>query len=311
MSEATLGLAVQDYLRLRRSFGYVLAGQDRPLADFARYLDRIGLETVTVEAALAWAVEPKASRLRHYQRLAMVRGFATYLQAIDSRCEIPARELLREGRRRVPPHIYSTEEIAALMRHSRDLRPPFRAMTIETAIGLLAVTGMRSGEVVRLDRAHLDLTAGRIRIIGTKFNKSRELALHPTTAEALDTYRRERDRLWPQPATSRFFVSSRGGGLSQSNLEHTFGQLVNETGLVPPPESRTRRPRLHDLRHSFVVSTLIGWHRDGSDVQTLLPALSAQMGHVDPASTYWYLTGVPELLAATSERVQASKAARQ
>ena len=148
MSEATLGLAVQDYLRLRRSFGYVLAGQDRPLADFARYLDRIGLETVTVEAALAWAVEPKASRLRHYQRLAMVRGFATYLQAIDSRCEVPARELLREGRRRVPPHIYSTEEIAGLMRHSRDLRPPFRAMTIETAIGLLAVTGMRSGEVV-------------------------------------------------------------------------------------------------------------------------------------------------------------------
>ena len=127
----------------------------------------------------------------------MVRGFATYLQAIDPRCEIPARELLREDRRRVPPHIYSADEIASLMRHGRDLRPPFRAMTIETAIGLLAVTGMRSGEVVRLDRDHIDLAAGRIRIVATKFNKSRELALHPTAVEALDTYCRERDRLWP------------------------------------------------------------------------------------------------------------------
>ena len=311
MSKSTLGRAVQDYLGLRRSFGYVLAGQDRPLSDFADYLDRIGLDTVTVEAALAWAVGSGASQLRHFQRLAMVRGFATYLQAIDLRCEVPARELLREGRRRVPPHIYNAEEIARLMSRSRDLRPPFRAMTIETAVGLLAVTGMRSGEVVRLDRGHLDLAAGRIRIIATKFNKSRELALHPTTVETLDTYCRERDRLWPQPVTSKFFVSARGSGLSQSSLEHTFAQLVNEIGLAPPPGSRTRRPRLHDLRHSFAVSTLIDWHRAGSDVQTLLPALSAQMGHIDPASTYWYLTGVPELLAVTSERLQASKAARR
>ena len=78
MSESTLGRAVQDYLGLRRSFGYVLAGQDRPLSDFADYLDRIGLDTVTVEAALAWAVGSGASQLRHFQRLAMVRGFATY-----------------------------------------------------------------------------------------------------------------------------------------------------------------------------------------------------------------------------------------
>jgi hypothetical protein len=140
MSLPTLLPAVQDYLAMRRSFGYVLAGQDGPLADFASYMDRAGLSTVTVEAALAWAVGAGATPLRHYQRLAVVRGFATYLQAIDPSCEIPPRDLLPEGRRRVPPHIYNDEEVAELMRLSRLLRPRLRAVTAETAIGLLAVT---------------------------------------------------------------------------------------------------------------------------------------------------------------------------
>jgi integrase/recombinase XerD len=302
---------VRDYLSLRRSFGYVLAGQDRPLADFAGYLERTGLDTVTVEAAVAWAVQPEATPLRHFQRLAMVRGFATYLHAIDPRGEVPPKDLLPEARRRVPPHIYSGEEIAELIRASRRLRPVLRAVTIETAIGLLAVTGLRSGELVRLNRADVDLQAGRLRIIATKFKRSREIALHPTTVEALDALRQKRDRYWPQPATIAFFVSGRGSRLSQSQLEQTFAQLVNQVGLAPPSGSRARRPRLHDLRHSFTVATLLGWHRAGLDVQALLPALSAQLGHVDPASTYWYMTGVPELLAVASQRVQASRAARQ
>ena len=311
MNDPTLRPAVQDYLGMRRSFGYVLAGQDRPLDDFACYLDRVGLHTVTVEAALAWAVEPATTPLRHFQRLAMARGFATYLHAIDPRHEVPPRGLLPEGRRRVPPHIYRAEEITALMAHSRLLRPSLRAVTIETAIGLLAVTGMRSGELVRLNRNDVDLGTGRLRIIATKFGKSRELALHPSTVEALESYRRCRDRCWPRPATSGFFVSSRGKQLSQSSLEQTFSQLLDETGLAPSPGSRARRPRLHDLRHSYTVRTVLGWHRAGLDVQALLPALSAQLGHVDPASTYWYLTGVPELLAVADERVRQTKAAQR
>ena len=311
MSLPALLPAVHDYLALRRSFGYVLAGQDGPLADFAGYLDRAGLGTVTVEAALAWAVGAGATQLRHYQRLAMVRGFAAYLQAIDPSCEVPPKDLLPEGRRRVPPHIYSDEELVELMRLSRLLRPPLRALTAETAIRLLAVTGLRSGELVRLRRDDVDLDAGRLRVIATKFNKSRELALHATTVEVLEEYRRARDLCWPPSATSGFFVSSRRGRLGQTTLEQTFTQLVGQAGLVPPPGPRARRPRLHDLRHSFAVGTLLRWHRAGLDVQALLPALSAQLGHVDPASTYWYLTGVPELLAVAVERARASREARQ
>ncbi len=304
---STLLPAVRDYLGLRRSFGYVLAGQDRPLADFCGYLERIGAETVTIAAALAWAVEPETTPLRHYQRLAMVRGFATYLHAIDPRCEVPPKNLLPESRRRVPPHIYSDEEIAALMRASRLLRPAFRAATVETAIGLLVVTGMRSGELVRLERSDVDLHTGRMRIIATKFQKSRELALHPSAVEVLDSYRHVRDRYWPRSASTAFFLSCRGTRLSQAALERSFAWLIDEAELAPAPGSRARRPRLHDARHSFTVATVLGWHRDGLDVQSLLPALSAQLGHADPASTYWYLTGVPELLAVTAERVRMAR----
>jgi len=289
MTNPTLQDRAEEYLAVRRSFGYRLGGHDRPLADFVAYLGRAGLDTVTVASALDWAVEAETTPLRHAQRLGIARGFATYLHALDPRCEVPPRSLLPEGRRRVPP------------------RPPLRAATIETVLGLLVVTGMRSGEAVRLDRDDVDLDAGRLRIIATKFDKSRELALHPSAVEALQGYARLRDRHWPCPATVGFFVSSTGRRLSQGSLEQSFAELVRRAGLEPPPGSRARRPRPHDVRHSFAVATLIRWHRTGQDVQALLPALSAQPGHVDPASTYWYLTGVPELLALANERVRAAR----
>jgi integrase len=307
MTAPRLQPAADDYLALRRSFGYLLKGHDRPLADFVAYLDRAGLHTVTVEAAVAWAVEPLGTQLRHAQRLSIARGFATYLHALDPRSEIPPRDLIPTGYKRVPPHIYTTDEIAELMGQSRRLQPSLRAATMETVIGLLVVTGMRSGEAVRLDRGDVDLDAGRVRIIATKFNKSRELALHPTAVEALAGYGRLRDQRWPRPATVGFFVSGRGRRLAQSTLEQTFSELVRRAGLEPPPGSRARRPRPHDARHSFAVATVLRWHRTGQDVQALLPALSAQLGHVNPASTYWYLTAVPELLAVAAERVRAAR----
>lgn len=308
MTNPGLQERAEEYLALRRSFGYRLKGHDRPLADFVAYLDRAGLATVTVASALNWAVEAETTALRHAQRLGIARGFATYLHALDPRSEVPPTGLLPEGRRRVPPHIYTTEEIALLMRECRGLLPPLRAATTETVFGLLVVTGMRSGEAVRLNRDHIDLDAGRLRVVATKFDKSRELALHPSAVEALQAYVRLRDRRWPSPVTAGFFVSGTGRRLSRSSIDHTFAELVRRAGLEPAAGSRARRPRLHDARHSFAVATLIRWYRTDQDVQALLPALSAQLGHVDPASTYWYLTGVPELLALANARVQTSKA---
>ncbi len=249
MTVLSLHDRAEDYLGLRRSFGYHLKGHDGPLADFVAYLARAGLDTVTVAAALDWAVEADTTPLRHAQRLSIARGFATYLHALDPRCEVPPRGLLPGGRRRIPPHIYTAQEIAELMQQSRGLRPALRAATIETIIGLLVATGMRSGEVVRLDRGDVDLGAGRLRVIATKFDRSRELALHPTVVDALARYARLRERSWPRPVTVGFFVSSTGRRLSQSSLEQSFAELVRRAGLEPVVESRARRPRLHDARH--------------------------------------------------------------
>ena len=155
---------------------------------------------------------------------------------------MPPRGLLPEGRRRVPPHIYTADEIAALMHESRRLRPPLRAATMETVLGLLVVTGIRSGEAVRLNRDDVDLVTGRLRVVATKYDKSRELALHPTAVKAMQRYQRLRDRHWPRSATVGFFVSGTGRRLSQSSLEQTFAELVRRAGLEP--EHAVRGPMI-------------------------------------------------------------------
>jgi integrase/recombinase XerD len=144
MTATPLAQAAQDYVAIRRSFGYKLLGHDRLLADFCAWLDRARLDTVTVDAAAAWAVSPGASDSWHAERLSVVRGFAAYLRALDPRCVVPPRDVIPAGHRRVPPHIYSQGEIDALMAEARRLSPPLRAATFETLIGLLAVTGMFS-----------------------------------------------------------------------------------------------------------------------------------------------------------------------
>ncbi len=294
----------EDYLAMRRALGFKLAMQGRLLLQFVDYLEDCGLETVTTDAAIAWASAPvEATAVWHGMRFGVARRFAVHLHLLDPRCEVPPADVLPERHRRLPPHIYSADEIVALMAEARRLRPAMRAATAETVVGLLTVTGMRSGEVVRLNRNDVDVTARTLRVVATKRNKSRELALHESTAAALGTYSRLRDDTFPAAGPS-FFVSRTGHRLSQSALHATFRLLVQATGLEPTPSSRARRPRPHDVRHSFSVDTLVAWHRAGEDVQALLPALSAYLGHVEPKDTYWYVSAVPELLSLTIGRAE-------
>jgi len=308
---STLRTAADDYLAIRRSLGFKLRMQGRLLMDFVDYLEQAQSETVTTDAAVEWATQPTgASPEWHAARLGVARRFATHLCFLDPRCEVPPRDVLPERHRRLPPYIYSADDIAALMEKARQLRPAQRAVTHETVIGLLAVTGMRSGEVIRLNRGDVDLVAATLRVIDTKFGKSRELSLQATTVNALETYARLRDECWPGRSSPSFFLSSRGKRMSQSTLNSTFFQLVRAAGLEPDPTSMARRPRPHDLRHTFAVTTLVAWYRADEDVGARLPALSAFMGHVEPKDTYWYFSAVPELMALASERVQRRKEAR-
>jgi integrase len=300
--------AVEEYLSLRRSFGFKLAADGPMLADFVAYLDAAGLDAITIEVAVEWATRPVgSSQSSHARRLGVVRRFAEYVHVLDPRCEVPPADLLQDRYRRVPPYLYSEADIAGLLGAARQLAPPLRGATYETLIGLLAVTGMRGGETLRLDRADVDLDAGKLAIIDSKFNKSRELALHPSTVEALRRYACCRDELCPTATTSSFFISTSGTRLTGNSLDVTFRTLVSKAGLEPEPTSGRRRPRVHDLRHSFATSSLIAWYRAGVDVQERLPLLSAYLGHVGPSTTYWYLSAAPELLTLAAQRAQAAQ----
>ena len=174
---SALRTAAEDYLAMRRALGFKLGLQGRLLMQFVDYLEGCGLETVTAEAAIAWATAPSGASPRwHGMRFGVARRFAVHLHLLDPRCEVPPPDALPERHRRLPPYIYSAEEIAALMAEARRLRPAFRAATAETVIGLLAVTGMRSGEVVRLNRSDVDLAARTLRVVATKRNKSTRAA---------------------------------------------------------------------------------------------------------------------------------------
>jgi integrase/recombinase XerD len=298
---STLDLALDDYLRLHRSLGRKYVDHGIQLPQFVAYLEAAGATTVTTELALAWATRPAgATPVWWARRLTMARGFARYLKALDPATEIPSPELLPFRAHRVDPYIYSDAEVAALMAAARALRPPLRAATYETLIGLIAATGMRSGEAVRIDRDDVDWEEGVITIWRSKFGRSRALPVHPTTLAALGRYADFRDECIPRPEALTFFVSAVGTRLNNED-DKTYRRLVRQVGLTSPSG---RAPRLHDLRHRFAVRTLVNWYRAGVDVEAQMPLLSTYMGHVKPEGTFWYLSAVPELLFLVAQRLE-------
>ncbi|MFI7643606.1 tyrosine-type recombinase/integrase [Nonomuraea sp. NPDC049400] len=295
----------EEYLAMRRALGFKLTTQGRHLMSFVRFCEERCVVRVTADLAIEWATQTsRGSGDEVYQarRLDVVRIFARHLQALDPATEVPPADVLSRRYRRIPPYLYSPQEVAALMGAAGTLAPALRAATWRTLIGLLAVTGMRQGEACRLERDNVDLQAGTLVIADSKFGKSRLVFLHPTAAAALRAYERARDRLFPEPMGGTFLINSRGGPLDGHNIQHTFAALIAAAGIQAPPGRRP--PRLHDLRHSFTVATMLDWYRDGGNVQARLPLLFTWLGHVDPKSTYWYLQAVPELLALAAGRLQ-------
>ena len=302
---SALRAAAGEYLAMRRALGFRLTTQGRHLMSFVRFCEERGAHRVTADLAIEWATRTaKGSGDEVYQarRLDVARIFARHLQALDPATEIPPEDVLSRRYRRIPPYLYSPQEIAALMSAAVGLAPAMRAATWRTLIGLLTVTGMRQGEACRLSRDDVDLDAGTLVIRDSKFGKSRQVFLHPTAVAALRAYARARDRAFPEPAADTFLVNSRGGPLDGHNIQHTFTVLIAAAGIQAPPGRRA--PRLHDLRHVFTVATMLDWYRDGQNVQARLPLLSTWLGHVDPKSTYWYLQAVPELLARAVGRLE-------
>ncbi|WP_204805970.1 tyrosine-type recombinase/integrase [Mycobacterium riyadhense] len=251
----TLRRGLADYLDLRRSLGYRLQRPEKLLNQFLDYLDQHDASTVTSELALEWAQLPgDADPLWWAARLGVVRGFAKYLHALDDTHEVPAADVLPWKTHRANPFLYADAEITALIAAASTLRFPLRVATYQLLIGLLAVTGMRVGEAIGLDIDDFDVEHGVLAIRRGKGGVARQLPLAPSTTTAVGDYLRRPDRRSTARDTA-LLISPAGTRLLYCNVQCTFQKLVRQARIQP--RSASCRPRIHDLRHSFAVTSLL------------------------------------------------------
>ena len=244
------------YLALRRALGFKIAAAGRLLGQFVDYLSEHGDGMPTTDDALAWANLPAgASANWRAIRLSVVRGFASYLHSLDATVDVPSADLVRHGPDRATPYLYSDAEIRRLLAAAGELRPGFRAATYQTLIGLLATCGLRVSEAIALNTTDLDRDERLLVIRETKFAKSRLVPLHPTTMARLAAYLTLRDQTHAYPRGAALLISGAGTRLHHSNVSLTFAPLAARVGIVR--RSAACRPRLHDLRHSFAVATVL------------------------------------------------------
>jgi integrase/recombinase XerD len=297
----SIRIRAEQYLALRRSLGFTLRGDGRSLLEFADRLDDTGQPTVTVATAVAWASEPNGiTAARKRQRLAIVRGFARYLAAFDPNCQVPPPGLLPGRQHRPTPYHYSAEEVAALVHAAGTIAAPLPAATMQALISLLAASGLRVGEALALNRNDIDPHTAAVTVAG-KNDQTRLVPLHPTTAQMLAGYAMRRDRLCSTRVSPGFFLTTTGRRAQHRSAHQIFTRLLTAADIHTPPGHR--RPRIHDLRHTFAVNVLIDWYAAGVDLSARLPVLSAFLGHNSPEATYWYLQATPQLLALAAQRL--------
>ena len=297
------------YLSLREALGFQMRAEKLLLPEFVAYVTALpNSSPIRAQMALEWACQASTHRgpSGAARRLSMARGFLRYLQASAPDTEVPGPGLLPTPRR-PKPFLFTPTQLTALFEAAQVSRPrgSLRPHTLSSVLGLLASTGLRVGEALRLqiDHVKLDLDPPQLHILETKFHKSRIVPLHPSTAERLRHYQAQRARLHYDGLSEAFFVSEQGQYLQHRALHDWFARLCQRLAIAPTDGARA--PCLTSFRHTFAVTRMQCWYQQGLDVQALLPHLSVYLGHVHPQESYWYLTAVPELLSAAAHRFEA------
>jgi len=298
-----LSRLVERYLSHRRKLGFMLEAEHRSLPRLARFHERAAPgQPLRTSLILKWAVQPgTGSRSYYVKRLASARGFAKFCAALDARVQIPDYRLLGPWFERKAPHIYSLDEIRLIMRQARALptfRSPLRPLTYETLVGLIACTGLRFREALRLRLDDMDLDHGTLRVARCKFSPERMLPLHPSTVRALRRYRDARLRM--HPLGEMFFVGRSGRPLCRSRVQEDFRTI--RRGVIP--NGARAAPRIHDLRHTFATRHIAKWNREAAPVAHRLLLLSRYLGHRSFGDTWWYISADPATLRRAASRFE-------
>lgn len=304
----TLTQHLAGYLVVRRSLGFDLVFEERVLRVFTHFADRDGADHITIDLFLRWkGTFGSANNNTWGRRLGMVRSFALWMKGYDERTEVPPPGLIPVKWHRPRPYIYSDKEVATLIASATRLRSRYglRGWTCSTLFGLIAVTGLRINEALKLDDEDVDLDAGVITVKRGKNGKARFAPIAPSTNKWLEAYRTERMRLLGR-TTGPFFRNDDGCRLTDCSARYNFALVSQNMGLRETQRfcKHGRGPRIHDLRHTFAVRTIMGWYRKGLDPDREMIRLTTYLGHVKPDHTYWYIEAVPELLQLASKRAE-------
>lgn len=300
--------AMEHYLSLRRSLGFKLINVESTLKKFITFVEKEGFSYITVDLITRWANLSTAKEPSTLAgRFNVVRNFAIWRSASDGRTQIPPKNYFPYHYRRKPPHIYSDNEIEQLVLAARQLSSPkgLRGPTYATFFGLLSVTGMRISEAIAIDKNDVDLNEGVLNIRESKFRKSRIVPIHQSTCDALSSYAKKRDLIFPSHQCIAFFVSERGARVSQWAVRDNFAIISRHIGIRRkiPGKRIGHGPRIHDMRHRFAVRTLVDWYRADVNVDREIHKLATYMWHAHINDTYWYLEAVPELLELATQKM--------
>lgn len=298
---------VNSYLQDRRNLGYSLKIDGRTLQGFAAFADtRKAPLPLELPLVLKWAdLAPSGSEIAISRRVAIVRAFSLYLHTFDPSSPVIPGDQIGRTHRRLPPYIYSQNDIIACLNAASDLLPAYgiRPLTIHTVLGLLVSSGLRPGEAVRLRKDDVDLETGELTVNQSKNWSRRLVPIDNSTTKMLKTYRSARDLFEPLKQSDSFFLMDDGQGLKMRAADDAFNVIRHKVGLHRKFNGRV--PRLYDFRHTFVCRRVQSWYESGLDANLLVPELSRYLGHKKIEDTYWYVTSTPELMGAAARRFTA------
>ena len=301
-----LSTELDRYLAVRRNLGYSLTTEERILRRFVAFAAEAGEDVVSVELFLRWRASwPGASTATWAARLGTIRSFAAWLSGLDPAHQVPPKGLIPSRIVRPAPYIYAPSEIAAIVAAAAELGSDLglRGRTFSTLFGVIAATGLRLSEALKLDMTDYDRGEAVLTIREGKWGKSRLVPLAPDVAARLNAYCAERDRVIGR-ASVAMFVNERGKRIGDCSARYNFAHASQTAGVRSPTRygRHGKGPRIHDLRHTFAVRTMIGWYETGLDPAREMVKLTTCLGHGSPDATYWYIEAVPELMRLAAER---------
>jgi integrase len=302
MTATAITSQVEDYLVSRRAMGFDLRGEGYQLHAFARFVGEQGeAGALTLELLLRWvrgAILP--GPVTAARRIEVLRPFLKYCRQFDPGCPAIPFRLCGPGHRRLSPHIYTDAEVTALLVAAGELKPSgLRPLTCVTLFGLLAATGMRLSEALRLERKDLNLDQPSLTVRVTKFKKSRLVPIQVSTANALASYQKATAVVLRRPSDETVFLTTEGRSLSKRTIHSTFDYLRRRLGWVA--RGGHPQPRIHDLRHTFICQALLRGQQD-NQIDHVVDAISTYVGHAKVTDTYWYISATPELMSGASQR---------